>query len=349
MRLLVVGEFWAAQYEESLARAFEDLGCEVGRFSTYRFLAGSGMMSRLERRMHEGPLSWRMRRLLQRAATAFRPDVIFFRRPLEFSSKFLRTLKQDTGAIMVAYQNDDPYGPHANPVLWRRFRESVPEYDLILAFRELNRPEFLKAGAKRVEVLLPYYVEELHQPPAWRPGEKQAWSTDAVFVGHGEDDARVDVFDALMRADLTLRLHGSGFEAHARGRPHERLLPTQYLPLESYPRAIAGAGAALAFYSALNRDVMTTRIFEIPACGGLLVALRNETVARLLRPDREALFFSTPDEAVALVSQAKDHPDWAMELAAAGRRRIRQDKHEVHDRALQVLAAVHNLGGRAAV
>lgn len=339
LRILVVGEFWARQYEESLVRALTDLGCTADGFSTHPYLGGAGPLARLERRFHEGPRSWAMRRALLAKARSFRPHVILFRRPLEFSAKFLTRIQQSTGAVLAHYQNDDPFGPRADPTLWERFRKSIPRYDLHFVFREVNIEEFRAAGARDIEVLLPYYVEDFHHPPVWRHGERARFEADVVFIGHGEDDLRADVFDAMLAAGFDLRLHGSGFEGPASGRPHARLLPTRYLDLAAYPGALEAARVALAFYSGVNRDVLTTRVFEIPACGGLLLAHRNPTVVRYFVEDREALFFSDPEEAVQQVRRVLADPGWAASVAKAGRQRVLAEGHEVHDRARQLLAA----------
>jgi spore maturation protein CgeB len=343
-KMLYVGEFLTPQYDGAMSLGFERLGCEVRRLTVSDFVNGSSFLKRLQRRVLNGPAFWGLWSGFFQQVQAMTPDIIYFRRPMEFPSWTLRRLRRIApGACLVSYMNDDPFGPDRDRPWLRYYRQTIPLFDIHFTLRQLNIPEFARNGARRVEVLWPYYVSEMHHDDELAPGEEGELKCDCLFVGHGEADLRGDCFDALLAAGLDLRLGGSGFERLAQGRPHERLLPTRYIGGEVYRKAIRTATCSLCFFSRRNRDVLTTRVFEIPACGGVLVVERNSLMQELFNEGREAFFFSSPAELVQIVRRLKADPVLRRSVAEQGRKRVLAGKHEVLDRARQILAAVGSL------
>ena len=342
LRILVVGEFAAPQYDLAVSNAFEQLGCEVERFVVFDYVHGKTSWQRLQGRFLIGPAFWRMWLDLTAVSQQFRPDVVYFRRPTYFPAHVLRRLRTAPSTLLVEYMNDDPFGPDRNKHWWWHFRRALPEYDVHFVFRELNIPEFLDAGARHVELFWPYYVEALHYPHALSDDDFRKFSCDAVFAGHEEPDIRLDCFDALLEAGLDLRLYGA-FYGYGAGRPFTRLLPTRYIGGCEYAKALQVANCALCFFSSRNRDTITFRIFEIPACGGVLVAERNADMEKLFADGEEAFLFTTPAELVNVVHRLKNDPALRTKVAEAGRRRVLMGGHEVKDRVRRVLDVVKQL------
>lgn len=337
LRILVVGEFIASQREWAVSNAFEQLGCQVERFVVFSYVPGKTFWQRLQKRfLIPGPAFWRMWHDLLAIGRQFRPDVVYFRKPVEFPVHVLQQLRATTGALFIEYMNDDPFGPDRDKHWWRYFHRAVPEYDVHFLVHELNIPEFLDAGARQVELLWPYYVEALHHPHALSDDDFCKFGCDAVFAGHEEPDIRLDCFDALVEAGLDLRLYGA-YYGYGAGRPFTRLLPTRYLAGDEYAKALQAANCALCFFSRRNRATITFRVFEIPACSGVLVAERNANMEKLFRDGEEAFLFSTPEELVDIVRHLKRAPALRMKVAEAGRRRVLAGGHEVRDRVRHML------------
>jgi len=344
LRILYIGEFATPQYDDAMADAFERLGNQVWRLRIHeRYLSGRDPLIRLQRRFLLGPAYVLLWLESLRLAQTVVPDVIYFRKPIEFPPSVLRLLKNRTGAILAEYMNDDPFGPDRRRHWLRYYHCSIPLFDVHFAFRKLNVSEFYTAGAIRVEVLWPYYVADMHYPSDLTAEDQQEYTCDAVFIGHGEPDIRVDCFDALVEAGLDFRLGGSGFEPYAVGRPHARLLPTRYVSGDAYARSVQAANCALCFPSRRNRDVLTFRAFEVPACGGVLVAERNSVMERLFRDGGEAFLFSSPQELVTIVRRLKAEPQLRKQVAAQGRKRVVSGGHEVIDRARTVLSIIKGI------
>lgn len=342
-RILQIGEFETPQYDEAIAHGFEELGHEVYRFKHFDYIRPVKIFDRIQNRLLSGPNYWRLWNDILSVAEEFKPHIVYYRRPNELPPHILTRLRSISHSILVSYQNDDPFGPDIDKHWFKNFHKNISYFDIHFTFRELNIEDYRRSGAKNVQVLLPYYVSEMHHPSVLTEEEMVHLRSDALFIGHGESDNRLEAFDKLIEADLSLTLGGSGFEKYAKGRPHEKLLPTKYFGKEIYSKALQSANCALCFFSKRNRDVMTTRVFEIPACKGVLVAERNETVKRFFEDKKEAFFFSSTSELIEIVKLLKRDKNLRNDIALRGHNRLLAQNHEAVDRARQIITAIETL------
>jgi len=84
--------------------------------------------------------------------------------------------------------------------------------------------------------------------------------------------------------------------------------------------------------SKLNNSTHTTRSFEIPACGALLLSERTNEMKELFEEDKEAVYFSDKEELVQKVQLLLKEPERRNAIAASGHRRCISDGHDVDSR-----------------
>jgi len=339
VRILLAGAYRYPWYEEVCAQALEKLGHEVVRYRWDPFFKGKP--GAMQEKWGLGPsvvwVNWH----IITYAHSHHPDVVFLWRGTPIWPGTLRALKTKTGALLVSYNNDDPFGPSHDRSLWRHFIAGIPDYDRHFVFRPVNVAEYQARGGWHVQVLLPYYIPELHRPLVLTPEERARYACDAVFVGHYEDDGRVDYLRALVKAGLHVRLFGGKYWC-----PNVLADLTGYFgPVspalgEAYVKALTGAKLSLAFLSRLNRDTYTRRSFEIPACGCLMLSERTNDLTRLYKEDEEAVFFSTADELVEKARALLADADRRQQIAQAGRWRCVNDGHDVLSRMRQFCQAL---------
>lgn len=334
MRILVVGEFTAYHHEEAFCRAFEDLGNEVSRFSTDGLINGRTTYNKLERRLMLGPLFILMWAIFFYKVKFGQYDLIFFRKPMYFPRFILKMSRfVSRKSLFFEYWNDDPFGPDYSREWNKYIHRTIPFFDLNYVFREKNVPEFQEAGSRKTHILFPYYVSSEH----WR-SIKENPERQITYIGHGEDDLRLDCFDSLLTEKLDLHLAGSGYEIFSKGRKFNKLLPTIYFSGGEYSNALNNSSGCLAFYSKRNNDKYTTRTFEIPAAGSVLISERTGEVESWFDEDEEAIFFSSSEELLLKVRDLISNPAKRNRIASNGQAKLLMLKAEVKDRACQIIS-----------
>jgi spore maturation protein CgeB len=352
MRILLAGEFLFECYEEACAQALERQGHEVVRFSWHDTF--SSKRGRVERYgTWVGPMTRRVNQALLQAVGEQQVDVLLCWRGSNVMPETLQQIRSRySRCLLVSYNNDDPFSPlYATAKkfnqrrMWRLFKACIPYYDLHLVFRPINVPEIEAAGAKRVEVLMPYFMPELHHPIQLTVDEHQQFDCDVAFIGHYEPDGREQYLRALVQAGLHVKLYGvsKAWKSGVLGDLDDYFGEIREVRGADYVKALSGAKMCLCFLSTLNRDTYTTRCFEIPAIARVLLSQRTDDLTRMFQEDQEAVFFSSPEELVQKALWLKSQPDKIQEIAQAGYERVNADAHSVDGRMREFIAAVSAL------
>ena len=342
-KILIIGQFTTPQYEEAISISFSRLGWEVKDIITYDYVNSKSLRNRVYNKLLFGPNFYKLWNRIINEVKQFQPDLIYFRRPFEIPLQILKKIKKLLPNILLfEYMNDDPFGSDKNKRWNHYFHKAIPYYDQHFIFREINRKDFQKKGAKNIEILLPYYDKRFHYSND-EIFSKINFSNDAIFIGHGENDDRFDYFDKILNSGFKLKLAGSGYDKYSKGRKFKEALPALYLKGHEYRHAIQDSLCALCFYSKRNRDLYTSRVFEIPACGGLLVAERNSVVINFFKDQEEAFYFSSKEELIEIINFLKNNISERNRIAQNGHLRVSNTGHEALDRAKQIEQAFSRL------
>ena len=352
MKVLVVGAWTWSWYQEASARGFAQEGCDVGSFAffpyLYRWNAARSepdflsVRERLQYRLHQGPVVWRMNRDFLRVARTQRPDLVFLYSATLILPGTIRALRRALpGAVIAQYCNDNPFGPHVRPDLFRHLKRAIPDCDAHFVYRHENLRQFTDAGARRVELLRAYFVPE--EDFRVEPGpDDAAFANDIVFAGHFEPDWRLGALERLASAGMLPAVFGGGWarvplppDSPLTARP-----PRAPVTGNDYRKAISGAKIALCFLSRINRDTYTRRTFQIPAMGTFQLSEYSDDLASLFREGEEIEFFRSPEELVDKAGFYLRNDAARNRIAAAGQRRVWSDGHDVRSRMRQVLASL---------
>jgi spore maturation protein CgeB len=351
MKILFAGTSWQyPMYEPACRAALEKLGVDVIPFSLIP--QSNNWLAKFEYKYSVcGPHLKRQQHKLLDQVTQHRPDVVLIWLGSCVFPQTLHLIKQVNDPLLVSYIHDDPFAhrfhqlsPSHHRWHWKTFIEGLAYYDLALFSKQQNVDEAYQFGAKKAGVLPQYFVPEIHFPHALTPEENLRFKCDIAFAGHFEPDDREQYIRSLVQAGLKVNLYADFSWENVDTSD----LPSNFKKLprangNDYPKALTGADMCLCFMSKMNRDRYTTRCFEIPACGRLLIAERTTELRQIFKEDEEAYFFSSADELVEKVLWLKNHPTRRAEIAQAGMHRVYSGGHSVNNRMEYLLSLVNGI------
>ena len=320
--------------------SFESFGLKVITFSSEIDINRNNLIERILNRLHIGPKYTKLQKKLLVLIDSEKPQWIHFRLPIEFSRKTIQRIKKK-GIIITECFNDDPFSKKSPIGLNRKFRYALPFYDAHFVYRISNISDFHNYGAKYV----------YHCPPAYDPKRHNTLGintsglcieSDAAFIGHWEDDWRIDCLEALAIKGFSIIIKGGGWDSPLKDRSLSNLCPISHAFGEEYNQIYSSTIAGLCFFSKINRDTWTERALEIIAVGGVLVCERTEEAEKYFKDRVEAFFFSSIDELITIVSELKSNPALRESVKERGFNKLLGSKDTISDRAKLVYDFVKN-------
>jgi hypothetical protein len=204
----------------------------------------------------------------------------------------------------------------------RHYTSSIPLYDIIFTPRDINIPEYLAQGANFVAKFWKGYDPDNLYPEQLSEAEKKFYGADAVFAGHWEP-SRTEPFLALAKTIPRLKIWGQGWRRCSGIFPSGVLQYRKALK-EEYRKVLCGAKIGIQFLTRWARDTQTSRSFEIPACGTMLLAERSEDHLASFMEDKEAVFFTSTEELVEKARFYLKHDSLRKKIAQAGYERCQR-------------------------
>jgi len=160
-----------------------------------------------------------------------------------------------------------------------------------------------------------------------------------LIAGERRDDFLVE----LLQAGLPLRLIGNSWQRSRHWPLLRQIHQGPGISGTAYAQALGSAAVTIGLLSHGNRDLITTRSLEAPACGALFCAERTSEHQLLYEQGQEALFWSSTAECIELCQQLLDRPQCGSAIRQAGLQQVRRLGVGNEDICRQILAAISNL------
>ena len=244
-------------------------------------------------------------------------DVVWIEKGNMIWPQTLRYIKKNAPlARLISCSEDDMYATHGHSLL---YRAGLRHYDLVFTTKAYNLAELKLFGAKNTYLFLDSYDEKIHKPMNLNEVEREHFSCDVGAIGAFEDK----------RAESLLYLAGHGIKVNVWGNdwgrmvnPHPNLgIKNKFLFGEDYSKAICATKINLNFLRKINRDEVTSRSVEIPACGGFMLSERTARHLEFFEEGREAEFFGSNEEMLEKVRYYLKNDEEREKIARAGRER----------------------------
>ncbi len=331
MRILYIGALQARGYGAGgfigstsyyRMKAMESLGHTIEPIDVRAAMAGPTLVDRALDRMRGLRAPAALKRQVLAAAASQMFDIAWFDKGIWFDRRLLRAIRSRCpGVKLVNYNPDDPFG-HGVKWPWRGYFGAIPEYDVVLAPRAENVDEYRRAGARRVEHIVPFwgYSPDLHYPEKVTDDERQRYGGKVGFIGYHQPERAASI-EHLCRAGVPVRIWSPDWAQKAAGnQPNLRIEPTG-LFADDYRKALCAFDIVLGFLHKGHRDQHTSRSVEVPACGAFMLAEHSGEHGRLFEEDKEVVLFKNDQELVTKVSYYLNHPQERREIAEASYRR----------------------------
>ena len=312
------------------AQGHEVLAWEPGYFRT------QNVFQNVWQRLRKGPSPHKVRTLNQTLLSlckTHRFDLVFV-----MGENFVtREIQEEIrGAVkpsprFLFHSHDNLFAPGI--LKPRGFEQDLAAYDIAFTTKSQNVERYHALGQKNA-----HYIPSAFEPAVHRPvtaAESRLPKMPVVsFIG---------TYDRSRHSWLEfagwerLSVWGNGWERF----PHYEHLRQQIHPFAIYGFEFADVCSQSACSLGLLReeaqDRHTQRTFEIPACGSLQFAPRNDEIAGFFEDGKEIVLFDSPEELRDKIDYYLEHPEQRQRLAEAGHRRCLEGHHTYADRTAQML------------
>ncbi len=246
-------------------------------------------------------------------------DLIWIDGGQYFGPRILSWLRDSFQVPICLYNVDDPTGAR-DACSFYTLKRSLPFYSLCIFVRQESSLEALALGAKKVVTVSRSFDEVAHL----ETGLNCCANVELhplTFLGTNIPGEKRDYFLVdLLRLGVALRIVGNMYE---RGSFWDEIKPyhLNHATSSDYVSLIQSSIACLGMLSHQNRDLITTRSLEIPACSGILCAECSSEHQLLYENQVEALFWVNFSEIQQLICQL-ENPEFRSSMITASRARI---------------------------
>lgn len=342
---MVIGDGAYFMYEAALCQAFKQIGYKNTTLFAYekylqdtKFARGEYLKSisyKIQNKFSVGRgVSLLNKEILQQCKKE-KPELVFLYRCRAVVPRTVKEIKK-MGITVFSYNNDNPFSEYYPKFFWRHYKNCIQLCDLNYVYRKSNIADCEQYKSKRTEILRSYYLEQENYPLPEK--EKLDNIPEVLFLGHCEEDYRKEYIEAL--AENGIRV---GVPSGWRGKVSNKNIVFLDNAGTQYNELINSAKIALVFLSTLNKDTYTRRCFEIPATKTMMLSIYTEDLAGMFTPGKEAVYFNTKDELINKVKYYLIHDEKREKIGLAGHERLKNNGHEVKDRARQIINDYKNI------
>jgi hypothetical protein len=268
----------------------------------------------------------------KRLADVIRPHGVFVFKGNAVHPDLIRFCKS-RGVPVVNFYPDVSFLAHG-PYIPR----ALPLYDQIFTSKSWGVADMQQQlGVKNIRFLEHGYDPELDRPWTLTDVERARYGCDVVFVGTWSPK-KEKLLAHLKRAlpDMRLKIWGIYWE-NASSPELKSSIVGDEIRGQEYSKALQGASICIGLLSERGKgsssgDLITSRTFNIPACGAFLLHERNEESVRYFRENEEAAFFGSADELAERVQFYLQHPEKRVMVAQQGRERCQRSGYSMDDR-----------------
>lgn len=331
MRMLYLGPLWRGSTAEQRFRAMASQpGLTIHPVDTLeKWNFKPSLLDRILHRLHRPPDRTGIHDRLLTAAGSFQPTVIFNDSCRRIRPAFWRQLRSLYGCRLVYYTPDDLFEPHNRSLYLER---SFQDFDLLFTTKSFNMEELKARGVRRPILIGKSFDPEIHRPmtPDEVGPEYEDW--DVVLIGVWEAE-RMQSVNALAAAGFSVIVFGENWP---RRKLHPAITLRPAVFHGEYAKALHFGKIALCPLRKMNRDQVTQRSIEIPACRRPMIAQKTMEHDTLFHDGQEYISYRDDIELADRTKKLLQLPSDRLQLASNGYRRCIANGCRSIDRAKEI-------------
>lgn len=297
----------------SLAAGLADADCELQEF----LLAPPPrtMTHRIVRRFAPSHAYSQANCHLLREVEKLNPDVLWIFKGMEIYPETLRILRE-RGITLVNYNADHPFNYFSSGSGNNNVRTAIPEYHLHLTYSRRIARDFRERYPSLRVAVIPFGHAVSAEVYDHIRDEQEVLR--ACFLGNPDEHRRRNI-ERLAEAGVPTDVYGHRWDRFLKPSPllriHGQVVGNDML------RTLRRYRLQLNFFRPHNADSHNMRTFEVPACGGIMLAEDSVEHREFFECCREAFFFSNAGE---MINQARELLAMSKTMADAVRTAARQ-------------------------
>lgn len=239
----------------------------------------------------------------------------------------------------ISFRTHGPYLPAA-----------LPRYDWVFTTKSFGLNDLREQlGMTRASKINHAFDPDLHRPVCLTHDDISRYRCDVSFIGTwSPKKERVLTTLVSARPNLRVRVWGDQWNRAKAAGPLAKHIEGRAVVGAEYVRAIAASAINLGILSEQRTgssagDLITSRTFSTPACGGFLLHERTDEVLQIFVDGSSIVCYGSDTEMVARVDEFLATPARRHAIAECGRRVV-EANHSWDTRIQEILAVHESLG-----
>ena len=254
---------------------------------------------------------------IKEALKSKRYDIVWLEKGNTILPTTLKFIKKINPSVsLISCSEDDMYVRHGSS-FWYRY--GIKYYDCIFTTKYYNLNELKLFGAKKTSLFYDSFDELIHKKWVLSDSEMKKYKCDVSAIGAYELE-RAESLLFLARNDIKVSVWGGNWEGLKNIHPN-LLVHDEFLFGVEYAKAICASKININFLRKINRDEITSRSMEIPACGSFMLAERTARHIQAFKEGVEADFFSSDKELLSKIKFYLFNQQLRQKIAVRGMRR----------------------------
>jgi spore maturation protein CgeB len=316
---------------------FLSLGYEIVSFYQSEYWKPRNLLDKVRFRINPNPFYKRANKVLIDLVNDEKPDVVLLFKAMEIFPETLIRIKKSV-KLLINYNPDHPFRFISRASGNINVLKSIPLYDVHITYSYKIRKELMDSFKKIKTEVLPFGFDSSY-------GTSVSFDTieeikKVCFIGYC-DKHRADVISLILSNNIDVDVYGEKWDKYFKHKPANLNVYNSISGVKYY-EILRTYRVQLNLLRKHNEDSHNMRSFEIPGCGGIMLAPLTTEHENYFVNGKEAFLYKDFNELIILINKLLDiTKDEANVIRDDARTRSLQSGYTYKDRTNQLIQIIH--------